>query len=477
VNIKGQRQVDYDESQLKIYDTLSTKEQEITSDDIRIYLCGVTVYDESHIGHARTIIIFDVLRRFLEAKGSKVNFVQNFTDVDDKIINRANTECVHPLEISKRYINHYFEDFDRLNIRRATAHPKATEHISEIIELIKDLIKSGYAYLSLNGVYYSVSKFSEYGKLSKRKTEDLIAGARIAVDETKNDALDFALWKFSETEPNWPSPWGKGRPGWHIECSAMSLKYLGEEFEIHGGGRDLIFPHHENEIAQTEAVTKKPLAKLWMHVGMVTINGEKMSKSLGNIKSVRHVLDNWGPNVIRLFCLSGHYSKAIDYSEDLLKENLIKWRQVETAYYEMIMSDDIGPIDEMKNILSECRTEFDSALDSDFNTALATNAFFKLIKGINRFAASESMTRSISKIALPEFEYMSNVLGLQVQKVTEQEKQSITDLIKQRDMFRVQKKYQDADKIRDQISALNIVLLDHKNKTVWMKKEKILADT
>lgn len=256
----------------------------------------------------------------------------------------------------------------------------------------------------------------------------------------------------------------------------MSLKYLGEEFEIHGGGRDLIFPHHENEIAQTEAVTKKPLAKLWMHVGMVTINGEKMSKSLGNIKSVRHVLDNWGPNVIRLFCLSGHYSKAIDYSEDLLKENLIKWRQAETAYYEMVMSDDIGPIDEITNIASECRTEFDSALDSDFNTALAINAFFKLIKGINRIAASESMTRSIANIALPEFEYMSDVLGLQVQKVTDQEKQSITNLIKQREMLRAQKQYQEADKIRDQISAQNIVLLDHKNKTIWMKKEKILAD-
>jgi cysteinyl-tRNA synthetase len=462
---------------LRIYDTLRTNEQEITSKDIGIYLCGVTVYDESHIGHARTIIIFDVLRRYLESKGIQVNFVQNFTDVDDKIINRANSERIHPLEISKRYIDHYFEDFDRLHIKRATTHPKATEHIPEIIDLIKRLIDSGFAYLSLNGVYYSVSKFVEYGKLSKRKTEELIAGARIAVDETKNDALDFALWKFSEAEPNWPSPWGKGRPGWHIECSAMSLKYLGEEFEIHGGGRDLIFPHHENEIAQTEAVTKKPLAKLWMHVGMVTIKGEKMSKSLGNIKSVRHVLDNWGPNVIRLFCLSGHYSKAIDYSEDLLKENLIKWRQVETAYYEMIMSDGAGPIDEVKQLASECRIEFDSALESDFNTSLAINAFFKLVKGINRIAASESMTRAAADIALPEFECMSEILGLQVQKVTESEKLAITNLIKQRETLRSQKQYQEADKIRDQISAQNIVLLDHKNKTVWMKKEKILSDS
>lgn len=461
---------------MKIYDTLSNNEQKLDSSSIGIYLCGVTVYDESHIGHARTIIVFDVLRRYLESKNKQVKFVQNFTDVDDKIINRANAEGLHPLEISRKYIEHYFEDFDRLYIRRATVHPKATEHIQEIIDLIKKLIDSGFAYMTLNGVYYSVSKFTEYGKLSKRKTEDLIAGARIAVDETKNDALDFALWKFSETEPNWPSPWGKGRPGWHIECSAMSLKYLGEEFEIHGGGRDLIFPHHENEIAQTEAVTKKPLAKLWMHVGMVTINGEKMSKSLGNIKSVRHVLTNWGPNVIRLFCLSGHYSKAIDYSEDLLKENLIKWRQVETAYYEMVMSSGSGPTDEITSIVSECKTEFDSALDSDFNTSLALNAFFKLVKGINRVAASESMTKSIADVAMPEFVRMLDILGLQVQKTTEQEIQTITNLIKQRETLRAQKQYQEADRIRDQISAQNVVLLDHKNKTIWMKKEKILAD-
>jgi len=461
---------------LRIYDTLSTTEQEIQSKNIRIYLCGITVYDESHIGHARTIIIFDVLRRFLENHEYKVNFVQNFTDVDDKIINRANTEGIHPIELSKRYIEHYFEDFDRLNIKRATQYPKATEHITDIIDLIKKLIDSGYAYLSLNGVYYSVSKFRDYGKLSKRKTEDLIAGARITVDETKNDAMDFALWKFSESEPNWPSPWGNGRPGWHIECSAMSLKYLGENFEIHGGGRDLIFPHHENEIAQTEAITKNPLAKLWLHVGMVTINGEKMSKSLGNIKTVRFVLDNWGPNIIRLFCVSGHYSKSIDYSEELLKENLIKWRQVETAYYEMIMSDGLGPIDDISNILSECKAEFDAALNSDFNTPLATNAFFKLIKSINRIAAADSMTKSIADTTLPLFEYMIDVLGLQVQRVSDREKQEITNLIKQREELRAQKRYQEADTIRDQIAAQNVVLLDHKNKTIWMKKEKILAD-
>ncbi|MGI0010027.1 MAG: cysteine--tRNA ligase, partial [Nitrosopumilaceae archaeon] len=284
----------------------------------RIYVCGVTVYDESHIGHARTIIVFDTLRRFLESQGKKVQFIQNFTDVDDKIINRAKQENVLPLELSSKYISRYFEDFDRLNIKRADIHPKATEHIHDMIGLVQDLVEKKIAYVSKNGVYFSVLKFKEYGKLSKKKIDDLISGARIEVDETKNDPLDFALWKLESDEPKWKSPWGEGRPGWHIECSAMSLKYLGENFEIHGGGRDLIFPHHENEIAQSESHTGKTFAKIWMHTGMVTINGEKMSKSLGNIKSVDQVLKNWGPNVIRLFCISTHYSKPIDYSEELL---------------------------------------------------------------------------------------------------------------------------------------------------------------
>lgn len=463
---------------MRIFDTLSAKEKEIDSKNIGIYLCGVTVYDESHIGHARTIIVFDTLRRYLEAKGHDVNFVQNFTDVDDKIINRAKSEHVSPSEISRRYIERYFEDFDALNIKRATAYPKATEHISDMLNLIKNLVDLGFAYVTKNGVYFRVVKFTEYGKLSKKKIDDLLSGARIEIDETKEDPLDFALWKFSSDEPNWPSPWGNGRPGWHIECSAMSLKYLGNEFEIHGGGRDLIFPHHENEIAQTEAFTKKPLAKVWMHVGMVTINGEKMSKSLGNIKSIKYVLENWGPNVIRLFCLSGHYSKPIDYSEELLKENLIRWRQVETAYYEMIMSEEgDGSTSETSSLVSDCRIEFDSSLDVDFNTANAISAFFRLVKGINRIAAAEQMTKEIAQIVLPEFERMTDILGLKVQKVTEHEKQTISNLIKKRNELRAQKQYQEADKIRTQISQMNIVLLDHKDKTIWMKKEKIKADS
>ena len=293
---------------MKLQDTLSNLEQELdVSKKVRIYLCGVTVYDESHIGHARTIIVFDVLRKYLEEKGIEVELIQNFTDVDDKIINRANRENVRASAISSRYIQEYYDEFDALNVKRATEYPMATKNIQDMLDLVQDLVDKKIAYVSKNGVYFSVSKFPEYGKLSKKKIEDLQSGARVEVDETKNDPLDFALWKFSDGDPSWDSPWGRGRPGWHIECSAMSIKYLGENFEIHGGGRDLIFPHHENEIAQSESYTDSPFAKIWMHVGMVTINGEKMSKSLGNVKSIKHALENWGPNIIRLFCLSAFH--------------------------------------------------------------------------------------------------------------------------------------------------------------------------
>ena len=279
---------------IKIHDTLTNSKNELElNKKIRIYLCGVTVYDDSHIGHARTIIIFDTLRRFLESKKIHVELIQNFTDVDDKIIKRANDENVESGIISDRFIKNYFDDFSRLNIKNATQYPKATEHIPDMINLIQNLIEKEFAYVAKNGVYFKVAKFTEYGKLSKKKTDDLESGARIEIDESKDSPLDFALWKFSETIPFWDSPWGKGRPGWHIECSAMSIKYLGENFDIHGGGRDLIFPHHENEIAQSESFTGKQFAKTWMHAGMITINGEKMSKSLGNIKSVNHVLTNW----------------------------------------------------------------------------------------------------------------------------------------------------------------------------------------
>ena len=463
-------------SKMNLQDTLSNSEQKLdVSKKIKIYLCGVTVYDESHIGHARTIIIFDVLRKYLESKKIEVEFIQNFTDVDDKIINRATVENVSAEEISSKYIENYFRDFDGLNIKRATNYPKATEHIEDIIKFVEKLIEKEIAYVSKNGVYFSVSKFPEYGKLSKKKIDELESGSRIQVDETKKDPLDFAVWKFSDVEPVWSSPWGNGRPGWHIECSVMSKKYLGENFDIHGGGRDLIFPHHENEIAQSESHTDNQFAKIWMHVGMVTITGEKMSKSLGNTKSIKHVLENWGSNIIRLFCLSGHYSKVIDYSEEMLKENLTKWRQVETCYFELIHANNV----EQENITEKIKKislEFDKSLEDDLNTHLALSSFFQLVKETNRLAASEKLGKENSIIIMKEFERISKILGLNIPKMDQEEKEEIDSLILNREKLRGEKQFEDADKIRDQLNEMNIELMDHKGKTIWMKKEKIQKD-
>ena len=467
---------------MRIQDTLSNVQQELDiSKKVRIYLCGVTVYDESHIGHARTIIVFDVLRRYLEEKNVTIEFVQNFTDIDDKIINRAKKEDTTAETISTKYIENYFHDFDDLNVKRATIYPKATEHIEDIIEFIKKLIENDYAYTSKNGVYFAVSKFSKYGKLSKKKIDELQSGARIEIDEEKRDPLDFALWKLSDVKPTWPSPWGEGRPGWHIECSVMSLKYLGESFEIHGGGRDLIFPHHENEIAQSESCTYSQFAKTWMHVGMVTINGEKMSKSLGNIKTIRHVLNNWGPNIIRLFCLSGHYSKPIDYSEDLLKENLVKWRQAETCYYELIHAREESDGEARKDkdielMIQKINSEFDSAIEDDMNTHLAVSAFFQIVKETNRLAADEILKVNISKSIKVIFEKMLEILGLTIPKITEHEKQKIDKMITDREEFRKNKQFEQADKIRDNLNEMKVELIDHKKRTIWMRKEDIKAE-
>ena len=462
---------------MKIFDTLRNAKTELEfSDKVRIYLCGVTVYDDAHIGHARTIIVFDVLHRFLESQNISVEFIQNFTDVDDKIIDRAQQEKTSPLELAAKYTKNYFDDFDGLNVKRATKYPKATEHIEDMQNLISNLVDKKYAYVTKNGVYFSVSKFTEYGKLSKKKTDDLVSGARVEIDEEKNNPIDFALWKFSESEPSWDSPWGKGRPGWHIECSAMSLKYLGENFEIHGGGRDLIFPHHENEIAQSESFKQNQFAKIWMHVGMITINGEKMSKSLGNVKSVSHVLENWGPNIIRLFCLSGSYSKPIDYSEILLKENITKLRQIESCYYELRLADGIDDKVTVEKLVNDCKNEFNSALNNDLNTSLALTIYYKLIREVNSLSAEEKLTVESAKIILPEFERMSDILGIKILKVSDDEKNEINQMIKKRDECRAEKNYDEADKIREQIAGRNIIFVDHKNKTRWIKQEKIKAE-
>ena len=462
---------------MQLFDTLRNTKTELEfSGKVRIYLCGVTVYDDAHIGHARTIIVFDVLRRFLESQGHAVEFIQNFTDVDDKILDRARQEKTTAVELTDKYTKNYFLDFDRLNVKRATEYPKASDHIQDMQNLISDLISKEYAYVTKKGIYFSVSKFPKYGKLSGKGDEESTEEHRITVDEEKKNPADFALWKLGEFELSWPSPWGEGRPGWHIECSAMSLKYLGENFEIHGGGRDLIFPHHENEIAQSESSTSKQFAKIWMHVGMITINGEKMSKSIGNVKSVNHVLGNWGPNIIRLFCLSGGYRKPIDYSEKLLRENITKLRQIETCYFELWLAEDAGDGIVGEKLVEECKEEFDSALNDDLNTPDALKAYYKLIKEVDSLAADEKITQTSAEIILPEFERMSEILGIQIPKVSDAEKNEISQIVKKRDEYRIQKNYEQADNIRNELAEKNVVFVDHKKKTTWVKQEIVNAE-
>ncbi len=457
---------------MMIFDTLSGNEKQLEiSAKVRIYVCGVTVYDESHIGHARTIIVFDVIQRYLESIGTKVEIIVNFTDVDDKIINRAKKENVRSSAISSRYIQEYYDSFDGLNVKRAIKYPKATEHIQDILDLIQSLVNKKIAYVSKNGVYFSVLKFPEYGKLSRKNVDELISGARVVVDETKKNPLDFALWKFSQDDPSWESPWGRGRPGWHIECSAMSLKYLGENFEIHGGGRDLIFPHHENEIAQSESYTSKPVAQIWVHVGMVTIDGEKMSKSLGNTITVKNLLQNWGPNVIRLFCIGAHYSKPVDYSARLLKEHETNWNKARLAYHKLIQTEKEGTeIEEVDEKLSQLKEEFSKALEENLNTHMALSVFYRLVTFC--LGNEERLTKLDAQKIIPVFEEMMNILGLKIKKVSEEEKAHIKNLIKQRNTFREQKMYEESDAIRDKLAAKGIELKDEIQKTVWMKKEK-----
>ena len=460
---------------MKLYSTLSRQVEELEpqNNNVRMYVCGVTVYDNSHIGHGRTVIVFDTLRRYLQSKGYKVTFVQNFTDVDDKIINRAKAEGKKAEEISEKYINNYFRDFAGLNVMRADQHPKATEHIGEMIQLIKGLIEKGHAYLTLNGVYFRVKSFPGYGKLSRKPVEELESGARIEVDQSKEDPLDFALWKFYSEEPVWPSPWGKGRPGWHIECSAMSRKYLGDTFEIHGGGHDLVFPHHENEIAQSEAYTGKQFAKIWVHSGMVTIDSQKMSKSLGNIVTIEQALKNWGMNTIRLYSLSVHYAKPLDYTDDLLKESAQRWRQIETCAYELRSATGSGgETDAVRKISEEALSAFEAAMDDDMNTSLALTGYLKLVTRLNQYAAADRLTKDMAGAALPSFNKIMDILGLRTVDADDSERKEIEQLMSERNRLRAEKKFKEADELRKKLLARSVELLDHKGRTVWVKREQ-----
>lgn len=463
---------------MKLFNKLSDTFEDIgnTEDNkIRIYVCGITVYDDCHIGHARTIVVFDVLRRYLYHKGKELVYVQNFTDVDDKIINRANSDGKSAEEISSKYITSYFNDFSKLNVLKADFYPKATDHINEIIEAIKILREKNYTYTTLNGIYFRVRSFPDYGKLSKKRIDELEEGTRIEIDNLKEDPLDFALWKFSSDVPNWKSPWGNGRPGWHIECSVMVSKFLGKEIEIHGGGSDLVFPHHENEIAQSETFTDGKLAKLWMHVGMVTINSEKMSKSLRNMVILNTALKNWGSNVLRLYLISSQYSKPMDYNDKILLESLQKWRQIEHCIYEMITTknetEDIGEFEEKCNTLL---SDFLSALESNLNSPLALSAFMKLVSYVNNLSSSEKLTIQMANKALPMLYTIMDIIGLRILRVDNSTKEKIEQMIGERNKSRAEKKFQEADMIRQKILEIfNVELTDHGNYTSWKKKEII----
>lgn len=459
---------------MKLYSTLSRRVEDLEPHDntVRMYVCGVTVYDNSHIGHARTVIVFDTLRRYLLSKGHKVVFVQNFTDVDDKIINRAKAEGKKAEEISEKYIDNYFRDFAGLNVMRADHHPKATEHIQEMLQLIEGLINKGHAYLTLNGVYFRVKSFPGYGKLSRKPVEELESGARIEVDPTKEDPLDFALWKFYSDDPVWPSPWGNGRPGWHIECSAMSRKYLGDTFEVHGGGQDLVFPHHENEIAQSESYTGKQFARVWVHSGMVTINSQKMSKSLGNIVSIEQALKSWGMNPVRLYSLSVHYAKPLDYTGELLKESVQRWRQIETCACELRNAAGYGgEVDAVRKICNESLKAFEAAMDDDLNTSLALTEFLKLVTKLNQYAAADRLTKEMADLVIPVFDKIMDVIGLKTVQAGDQERKEIEGLVADRNKLRAEKKFKEADEIRKKLLERSVELLDHKDKTVWIKRE------
>jgi cysteinyl-tRNA synthetase len=440
---------------------------------VRLYVCGVTVYDDSHIGHARTIIFFDVLRRYLLFKGYKIQYIQNFTDIDDKIINKAKEVGTEAEKVAKMYINNYFSDFTSLNVLQADRYPLATEHIHDIIAFVEILLEKGYAYVSSNGIYFHVRSFDKYGKLSKKTTEELESGSRIEIDPLKRDPLDFALWKFYSDEPNWISPWGRGRPGWHIECSVMASKYLGDLFDIHGGGNDLIFPHHENEIAQCESYSGKEMARYWLHVGMVSINGQKMSKSIGNIISVAEARRRWGANALRIYCISAHYSKPLDFSDTSIMVCLQKWRQVEVCAFELRFAvGESGKTEEIKRLCRESIDAFKSALEDDMNTALALSVFMKFINDINRFAADEELTKEMANVAIIEFNNFLNILGLRVAEPTQEEIFQIESLLKERSSLRREFRFAESDEIRKLLSEkFSVRLIDHKARTIWMKIE------
>ena len=463
---------------MKIFNTLTREKEEfkpITEGEVKIYACGPTVYNYIHIGNARPICVFDVLRRYLEYRGYKVTFVQNFTDIDDKIIKKANEEGTDYKTVSEKYIEEFWKDAKGLNFRPATVHPKATENIDKIIEIVSGLIESGHAYAVDGDVYFSPKTFPEYGKLSHQPLEELEAGARIMVGDIKRDPMDFALWKAAKPgEPYWDSPWGKGRPGWHIECSAMVCRYLGETIDIHCGGHDLIFPHHENEIAQSECFTCKPFAHYWMHNGYINVDNVKMSKSLGNFFTVRDVAEKYGYEPIRYLMISSSYRSPINYSVDIIEQCKASLQRLYTCRdgidFEIKNAPD-GELDENVKAQFDKRVEqFIKAMDDDLNTADGIAAVFELARDINTLVVGKGVTKATAEYAAKIFDELTGVLGLVYNRKTETLDEDIDAMIEARTKARKEKNWAEADRIRDELKSMGIVLEDTAQGVKWHRE-------
>ncbi|HBG0293392.1 TPA: cysteine--tRNA ligase [Clostridioides difficile] len=464
---------------MKVYNTLTrTKEEFVPLEEgkVKMYVCGPTVYNYIHIGNARPFIIFDTLRRYLEYRGYDVTYVQNFTDVDDKIINRSHEEGISPEEVAAKYIKEYFVDCDGLGIKRATVHPQVTDNIQQIIEFIKELEDKGYAYVVNGDVYFDTNKFEGYGKLSGQKQEDLEAGARIEVNDQKRHPMDFVLWKAKkEGEPGWDSPWGEGRPGWHIECSVMSKRYLGETIDIHAGGQDLTFPHHENEIAQSEARSGKTFSKYWMHNGYININDEKMSKSKGNFFTVRDISKLYDLEIVRFFMLSAHYRNPVNFSDEMLNqakaglERLYNTKEkLEFTLSNLVESPLTEKEVELVKELDDFRQKFIDAMDDDVNTADAVSVIFELAKLINS-NVDENSSLEFAKKCLDEFNELTGVLNIVNKKKDTVLDKDIEELIQKRTDAKKNKEFQLADDIRQQLLDMGIVLEDTRQGVKWKR--------
>ncbi len=464
---------------MKVYNTLTRQKEDlkpIREGQVSIYACGPTVYNFIHIGNARPICVFDVLRRFLEYTGYKVKYVQNFTDVDDKIIKRSNEEGIPSIEVSEKYIREFKKDAQGLNVREADVHPKVTENMDIIIDIIRTLVDKGYAYEVQGDVYFRTKKFNEYGKLSHMPLEDLQAGARIEVNSIKEDAMDFAVWKSAKPgEPFWESPWGNGRPGWHIECSAMSRHYIGDTIDIHGGGQDLIFPHHENEIAQSEAATGKPLANYWMHNGYINIDNKKMSKSAGNFFTTRDVAEKYGYEPIRYLMIQAHYRTPINYSLELLeacKASLERLYNCRDSLDRAIESAPSGSVTaDAQQIFDSRKQQFIDALNDDLNTADGITALFELTRELNTMMLDKTASKEQLSAGAKVFDELTGVLGILYNRNKEETlPQEILDLAEQRKQARKDKNFALADEIRDKIADLGYAIEETRQGTKIYKK-------